>query len=110
VILTVRRRLALTLRAFIADAGRIHLTLNDAFEVAQSDELEAVLVWLTRSDLPRPRVLGTPHLIGTTRDTCVHCGALIGGPMPTLYGVQRFVMCDLVGRDCTPPKRRGRRR
>jgi hypothetical protein len=106
---TVRRRLAATLRAFLADAGRIHLTYDDALAVALSEDLPAVLVWLTRSDLKRPRVLGRPHEIGATRDTCIHCGALAGRAIAADYGVQRFVMGDMVGRDCTPPKRRRRR-
>jgi hypothetical protein len=107
-ILTIRRRLALTLRTFIADAALTHLTLNEALEIALSDELEAVLQYLTQSDLPRPKVLGTPHVIGTTRDTCENCGALAGRQLAGAYGVQRFVTGDLVGRDCRPPKR-GRR-
>lgn len=105
----VRRRLALTMRMFLAEGGRLYVTLEDALEVALSTELAAVLYWLARSDAPRPRVLGTPHVVGVRRDMCTSCGALMGGVVPRAYGVPRFVAGDLVGRDCTPPKRRARR-
>jgi hypothetical protein len=106
---TVRRRLADTLRAFIADAGRIHLTRDEALAVALSDELPDVLQWLTRSDVPRPRVLGTPHVVGEYTAQCLHCKAIIGGAAPD-YGLSKWAVGDWFGTDCdgpcpTPPRK-----
>lgn len=88
------------LRELVAGFAHIHLTLEEAMRLRGPEILE-VLHWLRTPTSTRPSVLGRPHVLGEPADTCLDCGALLGG-LAEAYGVERLTRGCLVGTDCGP--------